>query len=229
MRKRETIFLAVLIIIILSVIALKLPGAGDYFTAENIKQDVALLRQNVEDHYVLAVLFYILIYIVIVGFSVPEAFVLSIAGGFLFGTILGTVYVNIGATTGAILAFLFSRHLVGHWFQRKYREKLEKFNDEIKANGANYLLMLRFIILIPSFLINILAGLSRIPLKTFVWTTSLGILPSSLLYAYTGSKLKRITSAKDIVLFDMLAVFLLFAFFAILPVILKKLKISKKR
>lgn len=228
MRKRETVFLAILIIIIVSVIALKLPGAGDYFTIENIKEDIALLRQNVEDHYIIVALFYILVYIVVVGFSIPEAFLLSIAGGFLFGTILGTVYVNIGATTGAIIAFLFSRYLVGNWFQKKYKEKLEKFNEEIKANGANYLLMLRFIIVIPSFLVNIMAGLSKIPLKTFVWTTSLGILPSSLLYAYTGSKLKKITSASEIVLFDMLLVFLMLAFLAILPVIIRKVKAGKK-
>lgn len=229
MRKRETIFLFIMILIIVAVIVLKIPGAGDYFTMENIKEDIALLRQNVEDHYFIAVLFYILIYIAVVGFSIPEAALLMIAGGFLFGTILGTIYINVGATIGATIAFLFSRYVVGNWFQNKYKEKLEKFNEEIKANGINYLLMLRFVIIIPFFLVNILAALTKIPLKTFVWTTSLGILPVSLLYAYTGSKLKRVTSVKDIVSFDMLIVFLLLAFFAILPVIVKKFKTVKKR
>jgi len=56
-----------------------------------------------------------------------------------------------------------------------------------KHGGHLYLLTLRLMPVFPFFLINILTGLINIPLRTFIWTTSLGIIPGSLVYAFAGS------------------------------------------
>jgi uncharacterized membrane protein YdjX (TVP38/TMEM64 family) len=167
---------------------------------------------------------YIGIYIVVVALSIPGATILTLGGGFLFGVLWGVIYVNAGATTGATLAFLFCRYVAGEWVQNKYQDKLNNFNRELSKNGYRYLLALRLVPVFPFFLINICAGLTKIPLRTFVWTTSLGILPGSLVYAFAGSQLSAIESVEDIFSAKILSAFILLALFVIFPVLFNYIK-----
>ncbi len=85
-----------------------------------------------------------------------------------------------------MLAFLFARYLLGQLLQDKYQLQLDRFNREMEASGSRYLLTLRLIPIFPFFLINFLSGLTRVPLKTFAWTTALGIIPGTIIFAYAG-------------------------------------------
>jgi uncharacterized membrane protein YdjX (TVP38/TMEM64 family) len=134
------------------------------------------------------------------------------------------VYVNVGATLGATFAFLFSRYILGRAIQAKYGAQLEKFNRELDENGHLYLLTVRFIPVFPFFLINILSGLTKIPLWTYVWTTSAGILPGSLVYTFAGSQLGTINSIGDLLTGRILVAFLLLAALTLTPLVLKKLR-----
>lgn len=225
MKKHTVLKKILLFVIIISIIVgIRVSGLGDYLTFENLKQNREHLHIFVSEHYVFSVFLYIIIYIVVTGLSLPGATTMTLAGGFLFGTILAAIYVNICATAGAILAFLVSRYLLGTWIQNKYSDKLEKFNRETELNGYRYLLTLRLIALFPFYLINILAGVTKIPLKTFIWTTSLGIFPGSLVYAFAGSRLNFIESPKDIFSPQILLAFVLLALLPLLPEALKKLR-----
>ena len=137
---------------------------------------------------------------------------------------LGALYVNVAATTGATLAFLFARYIAGQSLQAKYGDRLARFNEELESNGWSYLLTLRFIPIFPFFLINLFAGLTNIRLRTFVWTTSVGIFPGSLIYAYAGQQLGTISAVKDIFSTKVLLAFLLLATLAVFPVIYKKIR-----
>jgi len=149
---------------------------------------------------------------------------LTLAGGFLFHLFPGIIYVNVAATVGATLGFLFARYILGNKVQEKYASQLERFNRELDENGHLYLLTLRLIPAFPFFLINLLAGLTKVSLKTFFWTTMVGILPGSLVYSFAGSQLNTIESVEDIFSGSIIAAFLALALFALLPVILKKLR-----
>jgi len=83
------------------------------------------------------------------------------------------------------------------------------------------------IVLINIFLLNILAGLTKIDLKTFIWTTAAGILPATLIYAYAGSNVSRIEEPADLLSARLLTGFVLLGLLAVLPVIAKKF-IKKK-
>jgi uncharacterized membrane protein YdjX (TVP38/TMEM64 family) len=215
----------VLVIIVLALlIGLRLSGIGDIFTLENLQSNAARLKEFSNGNYLISVLAYIFIYIAVTAFSLPGATIFTLAGGFLYTFFIGAVYVNIAATSGATLAFLFSRYIAGKSIQNRYGDKLARFNDELNKNGAHYLLTLRFIPLFPFFLINVFAGLTNIPLKTFVWTTSVGIFPGSLVYAYAGQQLGTIKSVGDIFTGKVLAAFLLLAAFALVPAIYNKIK-----
>jgi uncharacterized membrane protein YdjX (TVP38/TMEM64 family) len=215
----------IILLVLIGVVAgIRLSGVDSHLTLENLKRSRELLERFVGTHYFVAVLVYVLLYTLSTAFSVPGATVLTLAGGFLFGAVPGAVYVNVGATVGALVAFLFSRHIVGDWFQRRYETQLAGFNRELEENGYLYLLTVRLIPAFPFFLINIMSGLTKIPVRTFIWTTCLGILPGSLVYTFAGRQLGAISSARGIATGNILIAFLLLALLTILPLVHKKLK-----
>jgi len=162
--------------------------------------------------------------LVILAILVAIATVLTLAGGFLFGSVFGLLFVNIGVTIGAILAFFFARYLLGEKIQSKYTKQLEKFNKELETNKYQYLFSLRFLPIFPFFLVNFLCEVTKLDLKTFIITTSLGIMPGSFVYTYAGSKLASINSMGDIFTKEILFAFILLGTLTLIPVIIKKFK-----
>jgi uncharacterized membrane protein YdjX (TVP38/TMEM64 family) len=217
-----------LIVFLAVIIAIRYSPAGTILTFDNLKQHRNALLSFVQDNYGLSVIFYMVTYMCTTAFSIPGAVILTLAGGFLFGTVIATVYINIGATAGATLAFLSARYLLGARLQEKYQSQLIKFNIELEKNGAQYLLTLRFIPVFPFFLINFLSGLTKISIKTFVWTTSIGIIPGTVVYAFAGQQIGLISSLSEILSPNVIIAFILLAIFAIMPVIINRIKSSKK-
>ena len=220
--------LLILLLLIIAIAAIRLTGVHRYLTFENLQTQKDILHGYVNQNYLLAVIIFMLIYAVSVAFSIPGATILTLAGGLVFGTVLGAIYVNVGATTGAIGVFIFARYLLGAKLQEKYADKLAKFNNEIEINGYSYLLTLRFIPLFPFWMINLFAGLTKIPLRTYAWTTAVGILPGSLVYTYTGNQLNTINSVKDIFSWNILLAFVLLGLLALIPTILNHIKRKKR-
>ncbi len=212
-----------ILLISVLVIILSLTGAAKLLTFRNLEIYRDTVKNFVTENYSISVLIFIAVYIIVTAVSIPGATVLTIAGGFLFGTLTGALFVNAGASIGASCAFLVSRYFIGSVVQEKYAENLKSFNSEIKVNGVNYLLLLRFIPVFPFFLINILAGMTKIGFLNFLWTTSVGIIPGSIIYAYAGSNLGELKSAEGILSWPIISAFLLLALFSIVPVLIRKL------
>lgn len=203
------------------IIAVRILGIDKCLNLETYNAYKEQITLFIGNHYFPAVLIYIALYVFVTSFSLPGAAVLTLSGGFLFG-MAGILYVNIGATAGALNAFLAARYLIGDSVQKRYGGRMNAFNKEIDENGYSYLLTLRLIPLFPFFLINIFTGLTKIPMATFIWTTSLGIIPGSFVYIYTGSRLKDIKCINDIMSWQILSAFILLGLLAIIPVIIKK-------
>ncbi len=209
-----------------AIVAIRVFGFDQLLSLETFRQYRDQLLEFTAQHYIPTVAVFILVYIVAVALSIPGATILTLTAGFLFG-FFGVIYVNVGASTGAVLAFLAARYLIGDWVQKRYGEKLASFNREIADNGYNYLLTLRFIPLFPFFLINIFAGLTRVPLATFAWTTMVGILPGSFVYIYTGRQLGMIDKPGDILSWQIILAFVLLGLLALSPVLIKKMMKKK--
>lgn len=132
--------------------------------------------------------------IAVIGLMIVHSFlpfpaeVLAVCAGAVFGTFLGSALIWVGAMIGAFLAFWISRWIgygaVRSWVSEKNGHTLDQWMNE---QGAITLLVSRFIPLIAFNLINYAAGLTRVSIWTFVWTTGLGILPVTVLSAYLGS------------------------------------------
>ncbi len=212
-----------LILLAAAIIFAKVYDIDDYLTFENLKMNREALKGFVKEHYALSAIGYISLYIS-TAFFIPGAIPLTIAGGFLFGVFWGTVYVCIGAVTGAALAFFSARHLMGNWLQQRYRNQLIKFNEVISGRGYYYLLLLRIVPVLPFFLVNYLAGITRIPFRIFMLTLLIAVIPGAVVFTFAGRQLAAIESINDIFSAEMLMAFLLLVIVAFSPLFFKKYK-----
>jgi len=223
--KKILLRLTILLALILGLAALfRFTSLGEWIDLSRIADSRDQLLQWINQRYMLFVVIYILVYIAAVALSIPGATVLSLSGGFFFGPWLATLYINLGATSGAFLVFLLARLVLGNSIQEKYKDKLELFNREIEANGTNYLLTLRLIPLFPFFLVNLLAGVTAVKQRSFLWTTSLGIIPGSFVYAWLGYAGASLEPGEAGIPLEVLIALILLGILSLLPVILKKRK-----
>jgi len=195
---------------------------GRYFTLASLKANREALVEFYENHRLAMVTIFITVYIMQTVLSLPGAAVLSLAAGAVFGTVMGTLYVNIGATVGASLAFLVARYLFHDAFQNKFGPRLEKINNELGKAGLNYLIFLRLVPVFPFFLINLGAGLTTMPLRTFFLGTMVGIIPGTFVFCNAGASLATIESISEVASRRVLGAFALLGLFALVPVIYKK-------
>ena len=175
-----------------------------------------------EANYGIAVASFIATYIVQTAFSLPGGAILTLAGGFLFGSLFGTLFVNLGATTGATLAFLAARYLLRDWVEKKFGDRLESIQAGFAKNAFSYLMTLRLIPAFPFFLVNLVSGLTRVPLPTYIIATAVGIIPGSFVYAYAGRQLGTINSLGEIASPPVLLAFTLLGLLALMPIIYRK-------
>jgi uncharacterized membrane protein YdjX (TVP38/TMEM64 family) len=177
-----------------------------------------------EANYAGAAALFVLCYIAVTGLSLPGAVILTLAGGFLFGSVFGTLLVNLGATSGATLAFLAARYLLRDWVEQKFGTRLEPLQQGFAKNAFSYLITLRLIPLIPFFVINLVSGLTRMNMGSYMAATALGIIPGSFVYAYAGRQLGTINSLKEIASPNVIAAFILLGLLALVPIVYKKFK-----
>lgn len=182
-----------------------------------------------EQHKLWFIVVFVGLYIVSTSISLPGATLLTITGGALFGSILGTLIVVLSATAGATLAFLMSRFIFREALESKYRQQLQEFNRGVEENGIHYVLFLRLMPLFPFFLINIGLGLTRLPLNTYVLASFIGMIPGTCVYTNAGQQLSKITTITDILSAKLLFSFGLLGVFALIPVGFKKIRSKKRR
>lgn len=195
---------------------------GQYLSLESLKANRDRLLAFTEQHYGVAVALFIVSYCLLVAASLPGAVFFTLAGGLLFGSLLGTVYVNLGATSGATLAFLASRYLLHDWVESKFGWRLGAFQEGFRKNALSYLMTLRLIPVFPFFIVNALCGLTKISLGTYVTATAIGIIPGSFVYAYAGRQLGTINSLKEIASPNVLLAFMLLGLLALVPTLYQK-------
>lgn len=216
--------LAVVVAVALGVTAFFAFDLGRHLTLAGLKANKDALRAYTDMHYASSVIVFMVAYCVQTALSLPGAVIFTLTGGFLFGTALGTVYVNVGATSGAVLAFLTARYLFRDAVERRFGAKLGAIQRGFDQDAFNYLLTLRLIPVFPFFLVNLAAGLTRIRVSTYTAATAIGIVPATIVYANAGSQLGRIESLKDIASPQVLGAFALLGALALVPVAYQRFK-----
>jgi len=219
----STVKIVMAVSVVLAIAAFVHFDFGRLLSLTALKENRDRLLAFTEANYALAAVLFVIIYIIVTGLSLPGAVILTLAGGFLFGGFLGTVFVNLGATTGATLAFLVARHLLRDTVEHKFGRWLNPLQEGFSKNAFSYLMTLRLIPLFPFFVVNLVSGLTRVQVGTYVAATALGIIPGSFVYAYAGQQLGTINSLKEIASPNVIGALVLLGLLALSPVLYKKI------
>lgn len=112
---------------------------------------------------------------------------LTLAAGALFGVVRGTVYALLGASLGAVAAFLIARHVARQPVERRVLEdpRFQRIDEAIGREGRRVVFLLRLSPVFPFALLNYALGLTRVRFADYL-LGCLGMLPGTLLYVYQG-------------------------------------------
>jgi uncharacterized membrane protein YdjX (TVP38/TMEM64 family) len=153
----------------------------------------------VDAHFAVAVLIYFAVYVGVLTPPIPLAAVTAMVGGALFGPWWGTAILSTGGITAATLAFLIARYLLHDWVERHFGHRLGRLKAGVERDGGLYVLALRWVPVIPFFVINTTLALTPVSLRKYVLVSWLAMLPFAAAYAYAGTQIARLESPKDAV------------------------------
>ena len=173
-------------------IALALVFAFDlhrYLSFDTLRDHRQTLLAMVESAPVLAPLCFIALYAAVVALSVPGGAVLTLASGFLFGTLAGGLFAMLGATAGAVAIFLVARSALGDALEARAGPWLVKMEEGFRENAFSYLLVLRLVPIFPFWLVNLVPAFLGVKLSTYALATAIGIIPGTMVYASVGNGL----------------------------------------
>jgi len=112
----------------------------------------------------------------------------SVIFAWLFGLLRAVIMIIAGLTVAALAMFYLSRFVLRAEIEHRYGRFLGALNRHIEREGAFYLLALRMAHF-PYSIINLASGASRVPVRTFCWTTAVGLLPGTLVFGWVGVRL----------------------------------------
>ena len=110
----------------------------------------------------------------------------ALAGGAMFGPVLGSFLNLTGATIGASIAFLIARYLAGDWVAQKTGGRLKRMITGVEDEGWRFVAFVRLVPVFPFNLSNYAFGLTRIPLVTYAVTSFIAMAPGALAYTWLG-------------------------------------------
>lgn len=203
-------------------------GFDRYLTLSALAENQAWLKTQVAQNAALTAFAFVTIYAAATAFSVPGGALLSLLGGFLFGTWLGALYAVTGATLGAVAVFLAARTALGDSLREKAGSAIRRMQEGFQENALNYLLVLRLIPIFPFWLVNLVPAFVGVPLRTYIIGTVLGIIPGGVVYASLGNGVGELLAIGEkpnlgiIFAPDILGPILGLAVLAMLPVAYKK-------
>ncbi len=121
--------------------------------------------------------------------------VITMAAGFLFGVVTGTITVSIGSTLGASAAFLVGRTFARDWVRKKLagRPKFEAIDSAVGEQGFKIVLLTRLSPIFPFNMQNYAYGLTGVKLWKYMLASWIGMLPGTLAYVYIGSGMRELT------------------------------------
>ena len=163
------------------------------------------------------------VYAIATVFFMPGS-VLTLAGGAIFGPVLGTFYNLTGATLGATLAFVISRYLASDWAERKAGGRLKQLKEGVEGEGWRFVAFVRLVPLFPFNLLNYALGLTRIKLSHYVIASYLCMLPGAIAFTYLGYAGREAVAGGEGMIQKGLLALALLAVIAFLPRLIRRLR-----
>lgn len=210
------------IILVLAIAAaFKWTNIGSYFSREYIEGTLNRLG-----HF--APVGYIVFYGLATVLGVPGT-ILTIIGGVVFGSYLGTLLIVIGATLGACGAFFVARFLARDYIYGMFGKArwFEKLDEGIETHGLYFILFIRLVPVFPFNGINFASGLTKVKFRDYFIGTAIGIIPASFVFANAASKAAEAASGGKFGAGFYISIALL-AVLVMIPVVYKLIKSRKE-
>ena len=172
-------------------------GLNKYLTLDLLRENREVLKSWVHANKTEAVLLFITAYVIVAAFSLPISSLVSITGGFLFGSVFGATWIVIGATIGATILFLVAKTALGDPLRQRFGAQIKGMEEGFKANAFSYLMLLRVVPLFPFWLVNLAPAFLGVSVATFVITTFIGIIPGAFVFASIGNGLNALFEAGE--------------------------------
>ncbi|KPP86111.1 MAG: hypothetical protein HLUCCO07_04735 [Rhodobacteraceae bacterium HLUCCO07] len=220
-------------LLILAVAAVGAFALRDFLTFETLRDHRLTLLAFRDAYYWPSVAVFIIAYVVIVAFSLPGATVATLTGGFLFATFPGAFYNVAAATIGATVIFLAARWGFGERLSARIEAgegTIKRITQGINENQWSMLFLIRLVPAVPFFVANLLPAFLNVPLRRFLISTFLGIIPGGVVYTSVGAGLGEVFERGESpnlgVIFEphILLPILGLCALALLPVILRALR-----
>lgn len=199
-----------------------------YLTLDALRDNRAALLAFVADHRLAAAVGFASAYTAVVALSLPGATIMTLAGGFLFGTVVGASLTVVGATAGAVLLFVIARSAVGDLLRQRAGPFLARMANGFSKDAFNYLLFLRLVPAFPFWAVNLAPALLGMRLLPFAAATALGIIPGTTVYSAFGASLGRVFDAggevrlKDVFSPPLIAALVGLGVLSLLPILLRR-------
>ncbi|MDF1763935.1 MAG: VTT domain-containing protein, partial [Oleibacter sp.] len=190
--------LALLAIIVAAITAYFVFDLGRFLSLGMLQDSLGQLQQWRAEQPILAALIFVGIYVVVTALSIPGAVIMTLAGGAIFGLLMGLVLVSFASTMGATLAMLVARYLLRDSVRNKFSERLKSIDEGLERDGAFYLFTLRLVPVFPFFVINLAMGLTNMAAIKFFWVSQLGMLAGTAVYVNAGTQLAQLESVSGI-------------------------------
>ncbi|WP_298858227.1 VTT domain-containing protein [uncultured Sulfitobacter sp.] len=167
----------------------------DYLSFDALRENREALIAFRDGNFVLTVLGFVLCYVLIVTFSLPGALIATLTGGFLFGTLFGAAVNVTAATIGATLIFSAARMGLGDKLKARMDASdgmVAKIKKGLDENQWSMLFFIRLVPAVPFFVANLIPAFLSVPLRRFMISTFVGIIPGSLVYTSVGAGLGEV-------------------------------------
>lgn len=164
-------------------------GFDDRLGIDLLREHQYDLLSFVTSKPVLAGLLFTLIYALAVATSVPGLAVLTMAGGYLFGWMLGTVYTMIAASLASAGVFLLARSAFGAALRERAGPMIQRFARGFKESALSYVFVMHLIPIFPYMVVTTLPAACGVPLPIYMFSAFFGILPATILLARIGAGL----------------------------------------
>ena len=151
----------------------------------------SMVLNYVQSFGILAPVVAFVLFVIQAALPVFPYVILAGACGLLFGFKLGFFLSWSGALLGACLAYILSRRAGADWVEQKILSRrglaMYHFDPGLAFWG---ILLARIIPVFPTPLINIVAGIGRVPFWSFFLSSALGKIPTAVLYTGLGVSLQ---------------------------------------
>ena len=221
------------VIVFLGITIFFVGGFHEVLSFKSLSENYVEMTAWATDNQMLAVVGFIVMYVVVVGLSLPGGMFLTLGGGLVFGGLAGSIYVVVGATLGACAIFLAARYAFADLFKAKAGSSLSKMENGFRENAFSYLMFLRLVPAFPFWLVNLVPALLDVKFRTYVIATFIGIIPGTTIYAHVGAGLGTVIEKGETpdlgVIFEphILYPILGLAAISLLPILYKKFKGEK--